>query len=250
MATKSPGRGKQALCLFAKYPAPGAVKTRLCRPQPPYRHLSHEEAAQLYDAFLTDLTGRLRHGPWDLRLCLASGSTAEQLADLERRYQVPVWEDPGTGGDLGQHLADAFAAFLDQGYTQVVILGSDVPHLAEDTVRQAFVALQDVDLVIGPDSGGGAYLLGCRRALGLFTGEWQGRHITWSQGKDCAELVARARGQGVSYVLLEEYRDIDYPLDLWHLAQELGTGQIPEALCPCTAQVVRRSTDAPPVRSL
>ena len=60
---------KNALLIFAKYPEPGKVKTRM------YPHLSYGESAELYRAMVEDLFYSLgsdeQNGEYDTIICYA-----------------------------------------------------------------------------------------------------------------------------------------------------------------------------------
>ena len=75
--------------------------------------------------------------------------------------------EPQSEGDIGERMAHAFALF-QRGARRVVLIGSDVPALAFEDVRGALESLDDQDVVIGPATDGGYYLLAlkaCRPRL-------------------------------------------------------------------------------------
>jgi rSAM/selenodomain-associated transferase 1 len=60
-------------------------------------------------------------------------------------------------GDLGQRMARALVAF---GRVPVCIIGSDLPDLKRADLVQAFCALKRADVVLGPATDGGYWLIG------------------------------------------------------------------------------------------
>ena len=68
-----------------------------------------------------------------------------------------------TSGDLGERMAGAFQEQFAAGAEKVVIIGSDCLAITPDHLKQAFAALDTADVVIGPATDGGYYLLGIKR---------------------------------------------------------------------------------------
>lgn len=205
------------LCVFAKPPEPGKVKTRL------FPALKPSDAAWLYLAFLNDITQELLDGPY--RLCFAwAVAPGEQLpthGGVDSEAQV--------GEGLGERLYNAFAAGLGQS-AAMVIVGSDQPELEKGRVLEAFELLEKgSQVVLGPSADGGYYLIGLRRDSldpSLFDG------IPWSTGEVLAATLERCQKAGRSCTLLPLGFDIDTPADLDALARRLR--QAPKDRCSFT----------------
>ncbi|MGJ8736881.1 TIGR04282 family arsenosugar biosynthesis glycosyltransferase, partial [Zobellia laminariae] len=67
------------------------------------------------------------------------------------------------GTSFGERYANAFQELFDQGYTKVLSIGNDTPDLTASVLEQAVDRIQNNDLVIGPSTDGGVYLLGMHR---------------------------------------------------------------------------------------
>ena len=68
-----------------------------------------------------------------------------------------------------------FAGEFEDGATRVVLIGSDCPTLDPTIVITAFLCLEGRDVVLGPSTDGGYYLVGARGSVPpIFDG------ITWS----------------------------------------------------------------------
>lgn len=106
-------------------------------------------------------------------------------------------------GDLGQRMQEAFAIALEK-YTKVVIIGSDCPGLTQSIIEQAFNVLDKEDIVIGPSTDGGYYLLGCKK---MNPELWTG--ITWSSSSVLQETIQRCISSRLTYSLLTELSDVD-----------------------------------------
>lgn len=203
----------RTLGVFAKEPRPGFVKTRLAAATSP------EWAARVAEAFLRD--------------------TVEQLAGIDARrvlafapanagpYFAQVVSDsfalrPQCEGDLGRRMADFFSSHLAAAGS-VVLLGTDSPTLPLAFVEQAFIELERADVVIGPATDGGYYLLGCRDVPPIFEG------MTWGSSSVLMDTIAHLTATAWRLALLPPWYDVDTPDD-WqmlrgHVAALLRSGQ-------------------------
>lgn len=66
------------------------------------------------------------------------------------------------GATFSQRLKNAFQEVFDNGYDSVIVIGSDTPSLQASDILEAQRLLQKTELVIGPSTDGGVYLIGLR----------------------------------------------------------------------------------------
>ena len=66
------------------------------------------------------------------------------------------------GDDLGIRMQKAFENGFNSQYEKIIIVGSDLFHLQPNHINEAFNALNENDVVIGPAEDGGYYLLGMK----------------------------------------------------------------------------------------
>lgn len=126
--------------------------------------------------------------------------------------------EPQSEGDLGERMAAAISARLEEGAARVVLIGTDCPTVSAATVRAAFDALDSGDVVFGPAADGGYYLIGMRRLHdSLFLG------IPWSSERTLRESLERVRAAGLRVALLDVMRDIDTAED-WRAYGGAGAG--------------------------
>jgi hypothetical protein len=195
---------KRVLGLFAKLPVPGQVKTRLAADTSP------EWAAQVATAFLLDTVERLT--PVDAQRVLAFAPRDAEAA-FETLVQDRFTLVPQVDGNLGQRMAAFFRDQLATGAGKVVLLGTDSPSLPVAWVEQALAELERADVVLGPATDGGYYLLGCGRRLPpIFDG------IAWGSHHVLAETVARLGDPNWRLALLPPWYDVDTLAD-WHVLQ-------------------------------
>lgn len=205
----------RCLLVFTKPALPGRVKTRLIGA------LDAERAALLHQAFLEDLTARLRSGRFELQIAWA----------LEPGEELPPSPLPAVrqrGENLGERLYLALRRAA-RGHRYVAAVGSDHPRLPLEVVHRAFRELESGgQVVLGPARDGGYYLIGVTaEALSrrLFEG------IAWSTGEVLVATLERCGELGLEARLLPAAADVDTPGDLARLARELSGGG-PE--CPRT----------------
>jgi uncharacterized protein len=190
------GRLSDVLLVFLKDPRPGAVKTRLAR------DIGDVLAARLYRALAEAEVSRTapRGDAYERLFCFAPPDAGASLAAW---FPGETWR-PQCVGDLGERLTDAFAAAFARGARRVCVIGTDVPWVDRATIEDAFQSLDDQDLVLGPASDGGYYLLALAQPRPpLFRG------IAWSTSSVLASTVERAAGLGMAVRLLPVLPDID-----------------------------------------
>lgn len=108
------------------------------------------------------------------------------------------------GQDLGERIANAFVRSFESGMDKVVLIGTDCPTIQNQELIQAFDALTTSDLVVGPATDGGYYLIGMKcRAAYLFEG------IAWSTPRVLSQTLNLASQHGLTTTLLRELDDID-----------------------------------------
>ena len=115
---------------------------------------------------------------------------------------------PQVSGDLGERMAGAFDECLAEA-DRVCIVGTDVPGVGPGTLEEAFRSLETHDVVVGPATDGGYYLVGLRETRPeLF------REIPWSTGAVLETTLARAREVGADVGLLATRTDVDTKEDV------------------------------------
>ncbi len=91
------------------------------------------------------------------------------------------------------------------GAGQVVIIGSDCLDLTTDHLEQAFTALETVDVVLGPATDGGYYLLGMNTLHPAVFVD----NMPWSQSTLLEQTEAVLHQNKLTCILLDELADID-----------------------------------------
>ena len=192
------------LGIFGKRPIPGAVKTRLASAFGP-DFAAEAQAAMLFDILMTWTPGGVSAEGGRRVLAFAPSDAGEWF---DGRVPEAFALRPQADGDLGHRMLDFFEGEFESGASRVVLLGSDSPTLDPSIVVAAFLALEGRDVVLGPSTDGGYYLVGCRgSAPPLFEG------IDWSTPDVLGQTVDRLRDTGRSLAILPPWYDIDTPDD-------------------------------------
>jgi uncharacterized protein len=171
---------------------------------------SADWAARVASAFLLDTTDRLARIDADRVLAFTPPTARDYFADISQgRFRLT----PQPDGDLGQRMRVFFADQFQRGATAVVLVGNDSPTLPLSFIRQAFEELESADVVIGPSTDGGYYLIGCAEDMPpLF------ESIRWSTSLVLSDTIAALQDTEWRLALLPPWYDID-TLDDWRMLQ-------------------------------
>jgi rSAM/selenodomain-associated transferase 1 len=153
---------RPTLIVFARLPRLGAGKSRLAR------DIGAAAALRFERLMLSRTLRRLGHDRrWDLRLAVTPDRAA-------RRWPGRFAVVPQGSGDLGARMRRALAAG-PSGPT--VLVGTDIPGMTAGHIAQAFALLGRHDVVFGPATDGGFWLVGARHQPPRFgTVRWSTRH--------------------------------------------------------------------------
>ncbi len=201
------------LLVFLKAPRHGTVKTRLATT------LGHDLALVAYRELVAITLGNLAGlaPAIDVELRFAPDDAEAELAS----WLQPGWRAvPQGAGNLGNRLARAFQNAFADSCPRVVVIGSDCPYLTADDIRAAFEALAQSEVVLGPATDGGYWLLGMRNFRPeLFSG------IDWSTSQVRAQTLARAHAAGLRVTELRQLSDVDTEAE-WRAWQQDATGPL------------------------
>jgi rSAM/selenodomain-associated transferase 1 len=201
------------ICIFAKPPIPGQVKTRLAAA------IGAEAAARLARTFLEDTIDSVRALPW-AQPALAT------TAPLEMDLPVILQGE----GDLGTRIERVLRAALERTPVAMAI-GADAPAVPSRLLESARAALRDADVAIGPAEDGGFYLLALRQCPdGLLA------DVPWSHADTLRETLRRFHDLGLRATVLDPWFDVDRPGDLLRLRASIIEGKL---LAPRTDRVLR-----------
>jgi rSAM/selenodomain-associated transferase 1 len=195
---------KHAVICFTRVPKPGVTKTRLLPV------LTPEQCALLHWAFLKDLAHIYRQTDAHLFIAHVPDPDWEQLKSVFPSAGYL----PQKGQDLGERMYRALRKVLSLGYESVILTGADLPMMTTAHINSGFAALENHDLVLGPTSDGGYYLIGMKQARReVFKIDGYGGNSVFEN------TVAAAVDVGLTVGYALECNDVDTPEDLWNLAK-------------------------------
>lgn len=188
----------EKLIIFLKAPHPGSVKTRLAKT------MGADAACNVYRRLVEILLANLSTLPHVELRYVPDGAEAEIQPWLR-----PGWQSCAQGeGDLGRRLETAFTQAFSCGSEKIVVIGSDCPAISVKDIREAWAELKTHDLVLGPATDGGYWLVGLRGPEPtIFEG------ITWSSDNVLAETLQRAKQANLKTRLLRILADVDTEKD-------------------------------------
>lgn len=191
------------LIVFGRYPRAGMTKTRLIPA------LGPAGAAALQKRLTEKTVATAR------RLSTRIGARLVFCHDGGNQQQLHLWMGnkhiryvAQSTGNLGRRMHLAMQRAFDGGARRVVLVGTDIPGLTADILAQAFKALQEKDLVFGPSTDGGYWLVGMTRPANIFDG------IVWSRPDVLEKSLALSRQKGMTTHILAPLNDWDTPADL------------------------------------
>lgn len=196
---------KNLLIIFTKNPEKGKVKTRLANT------IGEDKALFIYKKLLTHTAN----------FCTTANAIkrayySEEIGDNTYFDATHFNKFLQKGHDLGEKMNNAFMDGFNDGYKNIIIIGSDCYELNTELLNKAFDALKDNNFVIGPALDGGYYLLGMNTEFyNVF------KNKEWSTDSVFSDTLSDIKQKGLTYSLLPKLSDIDYEKDLPLALKEL-----------------------------
>lgn len=198
---------RDLVILFTRYPHPGKCKKRLI---PAF---GNEGAAnilrQLIEYSITTLnTFSSLHANTTYHIYYYGASTSNMEQWLGKKTYIKQ-----QGNNIGERMADALITELQRA-ENCILIGSDCPEISPEILKEAFRALQQNDLVLGPAYDGGYYLIGAKNSSKATAIRRLFQDISWGSNTVLAETKQRADDLNFCVHLLQKLHDIDTPDDL------------------------------------
>lgn len=184
-----------ALGVFVRMPEKGKVKTRLAAT------MGEEKALAVYISLLSHTLSTVSEIRAPITLFYEGGlpSSKERNSAFEYCPQIT--------GTLTEKLSHAFELLLTKT-EKAVIIGSDCPDISSTILQESFSTLNTHDIVIGPATDGGFYLLGLKKFnQHLFD------NIEWSSSTVLSQITSNMVNSKLTFKLLETLSDIDIEKD-------------------------------------
>ena len=221
-------RGRCALAVMAKAPAPGRVKTRLAPP------LTPRQCAEINACFLRDTVENLRLATLEspARLVISYTPVGEEAA-FEGILPQGTLLVPQRGDGFGERLLCTAQDLFACGFDAVCLIDSDSPTVPTSSfvaaARTLMASSGGSHVVLGQSEDGGYYLIGMNAPLPVLF-----ERISWSTEVVAQQTLARIGEAGLSSTLLETWYDVDDAASLDALRAELASGNGPGYAAPHT----------------
>jgi len=186
---------KELLIIFVKNIMLGKVKTRLAKT------VGDEHAFTIYKALVKvteDATSSLSQ---DIRIYFSDAIVEEKWPNNFKTVQK--------GSDLGERMSNAFQDGFNDGYTEIVLIGSDLPNITKTVINKGFMLLKQSSVVFGPAEDGGYYLVGMSKLQNCIFED-----KAWSTSNLLDETLLELKQKKIKVSLIETLNDIDTFEDL------------------------------------
>ena len=195
----------KALIIFIKNPVLGKVKTRLAAT------IGNVKAFEVYKKLLAHTQ--------KITLLIDADKFLFYADFLKREDEwANDWfiKNLQKGSDLGERMYHAFEYTFLNKYQKVIIIGSDCIDLSASVIEDAYMLLDNTDVVIGPAKDGGYYLLGMKSLHQCLF-----KNVSWSTSQVLKQTLSICRSQHLNYSLLPTLTDIDVENDLSYEQKKL-----------------------------
>lgn len=215
----SSSNSSNALIIFAKYPEQGKVKTRLAAT------IGSEGATLIYEKFIDFIMVQSAASALDFT-SIAAITPRKKLEEFRDNFRsfADYWIQADSP-NLGERLSEISTYAFQNSFKKIVIIGTDSPTLPSEIIKDAFIALEDVDVVIGPSEDGGYYLIGIKQPhLEIF------QNIRWSTEYTFDDTMNAIKNLKLRFKILPEFYDIDTIDDFTRMIRENPDFPVPNSI--------------------
>ena len=188
-----------SLNIFSKCPYNGNPKTRL------KDLLNKEERSFITLHMLINILDEISNISNDFKVTLWIYPHLKDnlFHDIKKKYKINIEQQQGSS--LCERMNNCL--FLESSkYEKTILIGSDIPSLTKDIITDAEYSLLKKDIVIGPSTDGGFYLIGVKRPYENL--------IDCTKPMNIENLKYNINSRSLDLELLKELKDIDTPKDL------------------------------------
>ena len=179
------------LITFVRNPELGKVKTRLAQ------KIGDSNALEVYIDLLEHTKSTMLS-----TTCQKAVFYSEHIPESDMWSKNDFLRFAQHGNHLGERMAHAFQIGFGLGFSNIVLIWSDLPTLKATHVTEAFERLKNCDAVIGPAQDGGYYLIGMTQYHQVFF-----NNKTWGTSSVLEQTLNETKGLKVDFI--ETLNDID-----------------------------------------
>ncbi|HAW18685.1 MAG TPA: glycosyltransferase [Flavobacteriales bacterium] len=188
---------------MASNPDKGRVKRKLAK------EVGDEQALGVYQKLLIytkEITKKLN--------CDKSVFYSDRIDDNDLWDNMIYTKNLQSGDNRGERLTDAFTRAFAMGKDRVVVIGTDCIELESYMIKEAFAVLESNDVVMGPSSDGGYYMLGMKKFLPMLLLEKD-----WNSDDLLMDTIIDLKKLDSKYYLLKTLNNIETSADLDQLSR-------------------------------
>jgi len=189
---------KNLIIIFTRNPELGKVKSRLSKT------VGDKTALEVYKYLLNYTEKTIRNINCDKAVYYSNSIKENDIWDTSIYHKHEQ-----KGNNLGQRMHNAFKQGFNDGYEKIILIGSDLPDISEQIIKNSMDALKQNDVVFGPAEDGGYYLIGLTK-MHTFIFD----HKPWSQSHLLEITLNELKKHQLKVSLLKTLNDIDTFEDL------------------------------------
>lgn len=191
-------KSENLLIVFVKNLIPGKVKTRLAK------DIGIDGALDVYKYLVEHTYETTKDLEYSKAIFYSQYVEIEDVWDTDE-YKLFVQK----GAELGDRMYHAFEHAFNNKFKKAVIIGTDCFELKPKHIEEAFEKLDDHDVVIGPATDGGYYLIGMNK---LYPQLFHDKK--YSHENVFKDVLTEIGEMNAKFHLLPELNDIDTFQDL------------------------------------
>jgi len=186
---------RELIIVFVKNIKLGKVKTRLAKT------IGNQGASEVYSELVKVTELATKNIATDKRIYFSEAVVNNKWKNDYKTVQL--------GKNLGERMKNAFIDGFKDGYTHIVLIGSDLPDIKSEHLKDGLQALHKNEVVFGPAEDGGYYLIGLSKMHNaIFDNK------PWSEPTLLKKTLRELKENQVTFTTLDTLNDIDTYEDL------------------------------------
>ncbi len=150
----------------------------------------------------------------------------EHTKDVVKKSCLPYFissDEYQFGNSFGERLFNEMSRVFNAGFEKVIVIGNDSPELTSDTLSNVCNEINENNLIIGPSTDGGVYLIGIHRKnlnRHLFI------NIPWLSDRVYNGFIDYSKNLSVQIECKTKLGDIDSEKDLWRFIEKFPINRL------------------------
>jgi len=186
---------KELIIVFVKNIKLGKVKTRLAKT------IGNQAAFEVYSELVKVTENATKNIATDKHIYFSDAVVDTKWKDDYKTVQQ--------GEDLGERMKNAFIDGFKAGYNRIVLIGSDLPDIKSEHLKNGLQALYKNEVVFGPAEDGGYYLIGLTKMHDFIF-----ENKPWSKSNLLEKTTHELKEKDIKFSTLVTLNDIDTFEDL------------------------------------